>query len=80
MANLYRDILNRIPTAAIVLDRNFRVLFANRAFREFFRTDCERGALRKAIGDYLKKQKRVESFRLGKYGEGESGVTIVTLK
>ncbi len=38
------------------------------------------GALRKAIGDYLKKHKRVESFRLGKYGEGESGVTIVTLK
>ena len=38
------------------------------------------GALRKAIGDYLRKHKRVESFRLGKYGEGESGVTIVTLR
>ncbi len=38
------------------------------------------GTLRKAIGDLLRKHKRVESFRLGKYGEGESGVTIVTLK
>ena len=38
------------------------------------------GALRKAIGDHLKKNKRVESFRPGKYGEGESGVTVVTLR
>ncbi len=38
------------------------------------------GALRKAVGEYLRKHKRVESFRLGKYGEGESGVTIVILK
>ena len=38
------------------------------------------GALRKAVGDFLRKHKRVESFRLGKYGEGESGVTIVTLR
>ncbi len=38
------------------------------------------GILRRAVQDYLRKHKRVESFRLGKYGEGESGVTIVTLK
>lgn len=38
------------------------------------------GSLRKAIHAYLKKQPRVEEFRLGVYGEGESGVTIVTLK
>ncbi len=38
------------------------------------------GTLRKAIHEYLKKHSRVESFRLGKYGEGESGVTVVTLK
>ena len=50
MANLYKDVLNRIPTAAIVVDKNFRVVFANRAFREFFRTDCERGTLKRAIG------------------------------
>ena len=38
------------------------------------------GALRKAVGECLKNHARVESYRLGKYGEGESGVTIVTLK
>ena len=38
------------------------------------------GILRKAVQDYLKTSPSVESFRLGKYGEGESGVTIVTLK
>ena len=38
------------------------------------------GILRKAVQDYLKTSPAVESFRLGKYGEGESGVTIVTLK
>ncbi len=38
------------------------------------------GVLRKGIQDYLKKCKFVKSFRLGTFGEGESGVTIVTLK
>ncbi|MDE6188687.1 MAG: Smr/MutS family protein, partial [Clostridia bacterium] len=38
------------------------------------------GILRKAVQDYLKDSSLVESFRLGKYGEGESGVTIATLK
>ena len=38
------------------------------------------GVLRKGIQDYLRKCKFVKSFRLGTYGEGESGVTIVTLK
>ena len=38
------------------------------------------GALRAAVQDMLKKNKAVKRFRLGKYGEGESGVTVVTLK
>ncbi len=38
------------------------------------------GKLRAAVHGMLKKHARVESFRLGKYGEGESGVTIVKLK
>ncbi len=38
------------------------------------------GKLRAAVHALLKKHKRVESFRLGKYGEGESGVTVVTLR
>ena len=38
------------------------------------------GALRKAVHDILRRNKAVKSFRLGVYGEGESGVTEVTLK
>ena len=38
------------------------------------------GALRKAVHDILRRNKNVKSFRLGVYGEGETGVTVVTLK
>ena len=38
------------------------------------------GALRKAVHNYLRRQKRVTDFRLGEFGEGDSGVTIATLK
>ncbi|WP_418724850.1 endonuclease MutS2 [Dysosmobacter sp.] len=38
------------------------------------------GALRKAVHDILRRNRAVKSFRLGVYGEGESGVTVVTLK
>jgi len=38
------------------------------------------GALRKGVHEFLSKHPHVKSFRLGKYGEGETGVTIVTIK
>ena len=38
------------------------------------------GRLRKAIAEHLKRHKNVESFRAGKYGEGETGVTFIKLK
>lgn len=38
------------------------------------------GALRSAVREQLKNHKLVSEFRLGVYGEGETGVTIVTLK
>jgi len=37
------------------------------------------GTLRKAISEHLRRHGQVESFRLGKYGEGEAGVTVVKL-
>ena len=38
------------------------------------------GALRKAVHQYLRRQKHVASFRLGEFGEGDSGVTIAEFK
>lgn len=38
------------------------------------------GVLRTAVREYLKKSKYVKSHRLGTFGEGEDGVSIVTLK
>lgn len=38
------------------------------------------GILRNAVHNYLKRQKHVKSFRLGSFGEGDYGVTIVEFK
>ena len=38
------------------------------------------GALRKMVHECVKKNKHIESFRLGEYGEGSDGVTIVYFK
>ncbi len=38
------------------------------------------GALRTGVQAYLRQHPRVKSFRIGAYGEGDAGVTVVTLK
>ena len=38
------------------------------------------GRLRDGIHSFLKKNPHVKSYRMGTYGEGEMGVTVVTLK
>lgn len=38
------------------------------------------GALRSAVHNHLKRLKYVKEYRLGEYGEGDAGVTIVTFK
>jgi DNA mismatch repair protein MutS2 len=37
------------------------------------------GALRKAVHAFLKKDKHYKSYRLGNYGEGDTGVTVIEL-
>ena len=38
------------------------------------------GALRTGVQQYLKRHPRVKTYRIGAYGEGDAGVTVVTLK
>ena len=38
------------------------------------------GALRMGVQAYLRAHPRVKTFRVGAYGEGDAGVTVVTLK
>jgi DNA mismatch repair protein MutS2 len=37
------------------------------------------GALRSIIHGYLKKNKKIKSYRLGNYGEGDTGVTVIEI-
>ncbi|MBR4086315.1 MAG: Smr/MutS family protein, partial [Clostridia bacterium] len=38
------------------------------------------GALRAGVHQFLRSHPLVKSFRLGAYGEGDSGITVVELK
>jgi DNA mismatch repair protein MutS2 len=38
------------------------------------------GALKNALWSYLKRDSRVATFRIGQFGEGDGGVTVVELK
>ena len=58
MSNLYKSVLNSIPTAAIVVDRNMRVRYANKAFRDYFSSVLKgKGRLRDAVSCGEKEQK-----------------------
>lgn len=48
--NLLREVLNSIPTAAIVVDKNMRVRYTNRAFRSYFRAQKSSGTLKETTG------------------------------
>lgn len=49
MVNLYKNILNSIPTAAVVVDKNFKVRYTNRAFRDYFPSSRGKGSLKETI-------------------------------
>jgi len=38
------------------------------------------GVLRAGISDFLRKHPTVKEYRAGRFGEGETGVTVITLK
>ena len=38
------------------------------------------GALRDAIWQFLRRHPHVDEYRMGRYGEGDAGVTVVKLK
>ena len=38
------------------------------------------GALRKGLWDYFKHDSRISEYRMGTFGEGDAGVTVLTLK
>ena len=48
--NLYREVLDNLPTAAVVVDKNMKVRLTNRAFRECFRSAKAKGTLKETTG------------------------------
>ena len=89
-----REIMQNIKTVKYELD--LRGYLVSDAILEIdaFIDDCIRtgrtefniihgkgtGALRAGVQGYLKTHPRVKSFRIGAYGEGDAGVTVVTLR
>lgn len=49
MFKLHKIILNNIPTAVIVVDKNLKVRYSNRAFKDYFPDSSEKGTLKDAI-------------------------------
>ncbi|MBE6887391.1 MAG: endonuclease MutS2 [Ruminococcaceae bacterium] len=69
-----------VDEAIIEVDRFLDNCFINRQHTVYIIHGKGTGALRSGIHQFLKKHKHVSYFRLGTYGEGEAGVTVVELK
>ncbi|MBQ5782237.1 MAG: Smr/MutS family protein, partial [Oscillospiraceae bacterium] len=69
-----------VDEAILEVDRYLDSCFMNRQHTVYVIHGKGTGALRSGIHQFLKKHKHVSYFRLGTYGEGEAGVTVVELK
>lgn len=69
-----------VDEAILEVDRFLDNCFMNRFHTFYIIHGKGTGALRNGIHAFLKKHKHVSYFRLGVYGEGEAGVTVVELK
>ena len=77
-ARLIKEAQEWLPKSRFVLDPYHKNKYITEVIARFDAN--EEKMLRTAIQQMLKKNKFVKSFRLGRYGEGESGVTVVELK
>ena len=69
-----------VDEAIIEVDRFLDNCFMNRQHTVYVIHGKGTGALRSAITDMLRHHPHARSFRAGKYGEGEAGVTVVEIK
>lgn len=69
-----------VDEAVLEVDRFLDGCFMNRFHTVYIIHGKGTGALRNGIHAFLRKHKHVSYFRLGTYGEGEAGVTVVELK
>ena len=60
--------------------QNGTTTYENLAYKKYDKHGKGTGALRAGVHNYLRRQKHVKSFRLGAFGEGDAGVTIVEFK
>ena len=80
-ANMSIDVRGMtVDEAMLEIDRYLDSAFINGIHEVWVIHGKGTGALRAGIHGYLKRNSHVKSFRLGRYGEGEAGVTVVTLK
>ncbi|MBQ7007094.1 MAG: Smr/MutS family protein, partial [Oscillospiraceae bacterium] len=66
--------------AIIEVDRFLDNCFMNRQHTVYIINGKCTCSLRSCIHKFIKKHKHVSYFRIGTYGEGEAGVTVVELK
>lgn len=70
----------RVIDALAIVDKYLDSAVASRLFQVRIIHGVGTGALRTSIWSYLKRNKHVESYRIGGEGEGGTGATVVVLK